>query len=306
MRKLIVSEFITLDGVLQSPGYPDEDPSGGFEAGGWQQRYFDDVLGRAAIEGLAASGGLLLGRRTYEIFAGFWPTAPADDPLAKIINGLPKYVVSTTLQEPLPWANSQVLRGDVAQAVGELKGQDGGDLRVLGSGELVQTLMEQDLVDVYALMIHPLVVGGGKRLFRDGNPGTSLRLVESTTTSTGVLIVSYVPAFRPIADPNIGDELVLRGLVTAHLLQVSGTIGAKLRRSHVMSVHAWLLPRGTARVARGRAGSWAWWRSAAARLTGPDRQSTPMARLCRQAINSALSGQRRTGGAWSGGDIDQG
>jgi dihydrofolate reductase len=145
---------------------------------------------------LAASGGLLLGRRTYEIFAGFWPTAPADDPLAKIINGLPKYVVSTTLQEPLPWANSQVLRGDVAQAVGELKGQDGGDLRVLGSGELVQTLMEQDLVDVYALMIHPLVVGGGKRLFRDGNPGTSLRLVESTTTSTGVLIVCYVPADR--------------------------------------------------------------------------------------------------------------
>lgn len=139
---------------------------------------------------------MLLGRRTYEIFAGFWPTAPADDPLAKIINGLPKYVVSTTLQEPLPWANSQVLRGDVAQAVGELKGQDGGDLRVLGSGELVQTLMEQDLVDVYALMIHPLVVGGGKRLFRDGNPGTSLRLVESTTTSTGVLIVSYVPADR--------------------------------------------------------------------------------------------------------------
>ena len=196
MRKLIVSEFITLDGVLQSPGYPDEDPSGGFEAGGWQQRYFDDVLGRAAIEGLAASGGLLLGRRTYEIFGGFWPTAPADDPLAKIINGLPKYVVSTTLQEPLPWANSQVLRGDVAQAVGELKGQDGGDLRVLGSGELVQTLMEQDLVDVYALMIHPLVVGGGRRLFRDGNPGTSLRLVESTTTSTGVLIVSYVPADR--------------------------------------------------------------------------------------------------------------
>ena len=153
-------------------------------------------MGRAAIEGLAASGGLLLGRRTYEIFAGFWPTAPADDPLAKIINGLPKYVVSTTLQEPLPWANSHLLQGDVAQAVGELKGQDGGDLRVLGSGELVQTLMEQDLVDVYALMIHPLVVGGGKRLFRDGNPGTSLRLVESTTTSTGVLIVSYVPADR--------------------------------------------------------------------------------------------------------------
>jgi dihydrofolate reductase len=196
MRKLIVSEFITLDGVIQSPGYPDEDPSGGFEAGGWQQRYFDDVFGRAVIEGLAASGSLLLGRRTYEIFAGFWPKAPADDPFAKIINGLPKYVVSTTLKEPLPWANSHLLQSDVAQAVGELKGQDGKDLRVIGSGELVQTLMEHDLVDEYALMIHPLVVGGGKRLFRDGNPETSLRLVESTTTSTGVLIVSYVPADR--------------------------------------------------------------------------------------------------------------
>ena len=196
MRKLIVSEFITLDGVIQSPGYPDEDPSGGFEAGGWQQRHFDDVLGRVLIDGLAASGGLLLGRLTYEIFAGHWPNAPADDPLAKIINGLPKYVASTTLKEPLPWENSHLLQGDVAQAVGELKGQDGKDLRVIGSGELVQTLVEQGLVDEYALMIHPLVVGGGKRLFRDGNSGTSLRLVESTTTSTGVLIASYVPADR--------------------------------------------------------------------------------------------------------------
>src|SRR5918994_6503289 len=197
MRKLIVSEFITLDGVSQSPGYPDEDPSGGFEAGGWQQRYFDDVFGRAVIEGLAASGGLLLGRKTYEIFAGHWPKQPADDPFAKIINGLPKYVVSTMLTEP-PWENSHLLQSDVSQAVGELKAQEGKDLRVLGSGELVQTLMEQDLVDEYALMIHPLVVGGGKRLFRDGNPRTSLRLVERTTTSTGVLIVSYVPAGRSV------------------------------------------------------------------------------------------------------------
>jgi dihydrofolate reductase len=196
MRKVIVSEFITLDGVIQSPGYPDEDPSGGFDAGGWQQRYFDDVLGRAVIGGLAESGGLVLGRRTYEIFAGFWPNAPVDDLVAPIINGLPKYVASTTLEEPLPWENSHVLQGDVAQAVGELKGQDGKDLRVIGSGELVQTLMEQELVDEYALMIHPLVVGGGKRLFRDGSRKTSLRLVESTTTSTGVLIVSYVPADR--------------------------------------------------------------------------------------------------------------
>ena len=196
MRKLIVSEFVTLDGVIQSPGYPDEDPSGGFEAGGWQQPYFDEVFGRTIVEGLTTSGGLLLGRRTYEIFAGFWPTAPADDPIAPIMNGLPKYVASTTLKEPLPWENSHLLQGDVPKAVAELKGQDGKDLRVIGSGELVQTLMQHHLVDEYALMIHPLVVGGGKRLFRDGNPKTSLRLVESTPTSTGVLIVSYVPADR--------------------------------------------------------------------------------------------------------------
>jgi dihydrofolate reductase len=196
MRKVIVSEFVTLDGVLQAPGSPDEDRSGGFGAGGWQPRYLDAAVGRAVADGLAAAGGLLLGRRTYELFAGFWPEAPADDPLAALLHGLPKYVASTTLREPLPWANAHLLRGDVGQAVGALKEQDGRDLRVLGSGELVRTLLERDLVDEYALMIHPLVVGGGKRLFRDGTPPASLRLVGSTTTSTGVLLVSYVPAER--------------------------------------------------------------------------------------------------------------
>jgi dihydrofolate reductase len=196
MRKVIVSEFITLDGVIQSPGYPDEDPSGGFDAGGWQQRYFDDVLGQAVMEGLTASGGLLLGRRTYEIFAAFWPTAPADDPVAPTINALPKYAVSTTLAEPLPWENSHVISGDVPAAIGDLKAQDGGDLYVIGSSELVQTLMEQDLVDEFALMIHPLVIGNGKRLFRDGNPQKPLRLLRSTTTGAGVIIASYAPADR--------------------------------------------------------------------------------------------------------------
>lgn len=194
MRKVIVSEFITMDGVIQSPGYADEDRTGGFELGGWQGQYFDDVFGAALMGGLAASGGLLLGRRTYEIFAGHWPTAPADDPLAVIINAVPKYVVSTTLEEPLPWEDSHVLRGDVAKAVAELKEQEGKDLRVIGSGELVQTLMREELVDEYALMIDPLILGTGKRLFPDGTPTAELRLVDSTTTPTGVPITTYVPS----------------------------------------------------------------------------------------------------------------
>jgi dihydrofolate reductase len=196
MREVIVSEFVTVDGVIQSPGYPDEDPSGGFDSGGWQQEYFDEQLGRAVMSGLTAAGGLLLGRRTYEIFAAFWPTAPADDPVGPTMNRLQKYVVSTSLTEPLSWENSHVLRGDLGKNVAELKGQDGGDLFVIGSGELVQALMEEDLVDRYALMIHPLVIGRGKRLFRDGNPKTPLRLVDSSTTSNGVIIATYVPGGR--------------------------------------------------------------------------------------------------------------
>lgn len=196
MRNLIVSEFVTLDGVIQSPGYPDEDPSGGFEAGGWIQPYFDDVFGKALIDGFTSCGGLLLGRRTYDIFAAHWPNAPADDPLAPIINGLQKHVVSTTLDEPLPWTNSHLLRGDVAEGVAALKAQDGGDLRVIGSGKLVQSLIEHDLVDEYALMVHPLVIGRGRRLFPEGSPQMPLRLLESASTTTGVLIASYAPAKR--------------------------------------------------------------------------------------------------------------
>ena len=189
MRKLIVSEFVTLDGVMQAPGGPDEDRSGGFDAGGWQMNYFDDVFGKIVLEGLSDSD-FLLGRRTYEIFAAYWPKAPADDPVAPIMNDAEKHVVSTTLQEPLAWKHSHLLRD--TNGIGELKAQDGKDLRVIGSGELVQSLMQGDLVDEYALMIHPLVVGGGKRLFRDGNPRTPLRLVDSTPTGSGVLIATYV------------------------------------------------------------------------------------------------------------------
>jgi dihydrofolate reductase len=192
--RVIVSEFLTLDGVMQAPGLPDEDRSGGFENGGWWIQYSDEIAGNAIVEAMGATSGLLLGRRTYEIFAGFWPSAPADDPIAPTLNNLPKYVVSATLEEPLSWDNSQLIKGDVAEEVTKLKQEPGNELQVIGSGELVQTLMDHDLVDEYRLMITPLVLGTGKRLFRDGRPRTGLRLVESKTSSTGVLIATYEPA----------------------------------------------------------------------------------------------------------------
>ncbi len=193
MRKLIVSEYLTLDGVMQAPGLPDEDLSGGFEHGGWQVPLMDEEAGSAITEGLTATGGMLLGRVTYEIFAGYWPNAPADDALAQTINSLPKYGVSTTLEEPLPWNNSHLINGDVAKEVTKLKEEPGKDLRVIGSGELVQTLMEHDLVDEYDFMIYGIVLGSGKRLFRDGGPKIHLRLLDGETSKTGVLMVSYEP-----------------------------------------------------------------------------------------------------------------
>jgi dihydrofolate reductase len=196
MRKLIVSEFLTLDGVMQSPGSREEDPSGGFDRGGWQQPYYDEVGGQYVREGLQSAGGLLLGRVTYEIFAGYWPSAPADNSLAEIMNAMTKYVASTTLQEPLGWQNSTLVTGDVPEAVRRLTQEAGKDLLVIGSGQLVQTLIAHDLVDEYRLMIHPLALGKGKRLFRDEIPRTPLRLIESTQTTTGVLLAVYAPADR--------------------------------------------------------------------------------------------------------------
>ena len=192
MRDVIVSEFLTLDGVMQAPGMPDEDRSGGFEHGGWQISLMDEEAGAAVIKGLEATGALLLGRVTYEIFAGYWPTAPDDDPIAQTINGLPKYVASTTLQEPLPWAKSHVIT-DVARDVARLKEEDGGVIRVIGSGQLVQALMEHDLVDRFELMIYGIVLGTGKRLFKEGSPRRSLRLVEGRASKTGVLMATYEP-----------------------------------------------------------------------------------------------------------------
>jgi dihydrofolate reductase len=194
MSKLVVNTNLTLDGVMQAPSDHDEDRRGGFEHGGWAPPYFDQVMADVAAEGIAKGGALLFGRRTYEQFASFWSTQPEDNPFAAVLNERQKYVASTTLQEPLPWRNSTLLEGDATEAVAKLKEQPGKDLVVLGSGELVQSLMEHDLVDEYVLLIHPLVLGSGRRLFTDGGASAALRLVDTKTTTTGVLIATYQPA----------------------------------------------------------------------------------------------------------------
>jgi len=165
----------------------------GSSTGGWQLPYFDEVFGKAVMDAMSASGGFLLGRRTYEIFAAYWPSAPEDE-LAARMNSIPKFVASTTLEEPLEWSNSTLIKGGVEVGVAKLKEEPGKDLLVIGSGELVQTLMQHDLIDKYQLMVHPLVLGSGKRLFREGSPRTALRLVDTKTTATGVLILTYQPA----------------------------------------------------------------------------------------------------------------
>jgi dihydrofolate reductase len=195
MRKLIADEWMTLDGVIQAPGQADEDPTGGFQHGGWHVGYFDDLAQRWVVDSVVNAGGFVLGRRTYEIFAAHWPNASEEEQvLAEPLNTKPKYVASRTLTEPLAWQHSTVLQGDVAQAVAALKQEDGEDLHLIGSSELVQTLVEHDLVDEFRVMIDPVVVGGGKRLFRDDGVRRALRLVDSRVTSTGVIIATYAPA----------------------------------------------------------------------------------------------------------------
>jgi len=194
MGKLTVFNSLTLDGVMHAPGRPDEDLRGGFQYGGWAARYADPVTASLAGEGSSKGGALLFGRRTYEDFYKVWPSAPQPNPFTDILNNSQKYVASRTLREPLPWMNSALLKGDVAQAVARLKEEPDMDLMVLGSGELVQTLMQHHLVDQYTLLIHPLVLGSGRRLFNDGGAYASLRLVDVKTTTTGVLIATYEPA----------------------------------------------------------------------------------------------------------------
>jgi dihydrofolate reductase len=187
----VVINHLTLDGVMQSPGRPDEDTRGGFEMGGWAGPNIDEVVNAAVGARVPQSRGLVLGRRSYEDMLAYWNTQ--DSPFRAMLNDAPKYVASRTLREPLPWPNSTLLGDDVAGAVAQLKEEPGGDLNVMGSGQLLQTLMRHDLVDEYLLLIHPLVLGTGLRLFEDGGPPASLHLVDSEVSTTGVLIATYHP-----------------------------------------------------------------------------------------------------------------
>lgn len=196
MRKVIVNEFLSLDGVAQAPGGADEDPSGGFAHGGWHLRYMQDELARRwVLESIVEAGGFLLGRRTYEIFAAYWPNAPEQEQvIAEPLNAKPKYVASRTLSEPLAWHNSTLLKGDLAAAVAALKQADGADLQVIGSTVLVRTLLEHGLVDQLRLVIDPVVLGGGKRVFADDGKLRPFRLVDGRVASTGAILATYAAA----------------------------------------------------------------------------------------------------------------
>ena len=193
MRRLIVNEFVSMDGVAQAPGGQEEDPSGGFAHGGWHMRFTQDERAREwVMKYVAEMGGIVLGRRTYEIFAGYWPNASGEESvIAEPLNRLPKYVASTTLTEPLAWNNSSLLRPDVATALRALKREDGGDLHVIGSAQLVRSLLSEDLVDELRLMIDPLVLGGGKRIFPEDGELRRFRLAEHEFTDDGALLTTY-------------------------------------------------------------------------------------------------------------------
>ncbi len=192
MRKLIVIEFVTLDGVMQGLGSPDEDRDGGFEHGGWAAPYGDEIQQAAALEGMQTTSAYLFGRRTYDKMLDFWPQQPDSNPMAAHLNATPKYVATRTLaSEQLTWTNSHVLDGDLAPAVGRVKADGAGTIGVLGSGALVQQLVACDLVDGYHLFLHPLLLGTGKRLFREMDHPRRLRLSGVEPTSTGVVMLSY-------------------------------------------------------------------------------------------------------------------
>jgi dihydrofolate reductase len=195
--KLTATTFVSVDGVGQGPGGPEEDRSNGFERGGWLVPHFDEDTGRFMDEVFRRVDAFLLGRRTYEIFAGAWPkSTDPDDPIADALNTLPKHVVSTTLKDP-EWANSSVVEGDVADAVRALKGQPGRELQVHGSLTLVRWLLENDLLDELNLLVFPVVVGAGMRLFPDQGAAHALRLKEARTTGSGTTIQVYETAGRP-------------------------------------------------------------------------------------------------------------
>jgi dihydrofolate reductase len=191
--KLTLQTFLTLDGVLQAPGGPDEDRDGAFQHGGWSFPYGDDDFGAAIVRWFDQADAFLLGRRTYQIFSSFWPkvTDPGD-PIAAKLNALPKFVASNTL-DSLDWHGSTLLGSDVVSEVAKLKEQPGNELQVHGSGDLAHTLIEHDLIDEYRLFYFPVHLGSGKKLFRDGARSAALKLVSSSTTSSGVIISTYRP-----------------------------------------------------------------------------------------------------------------
>lgn len=195
MGRLVIDQFMTLDGVVQAPGMPEEDPSGGFRHGGWQVPYFDEESGAAMGEEMQRSEALLLGRKTYDIFAGYWPKAPADDPFAKKLNAMPKYVASRTL-ERADWENTTLLGPDLRREVERIKARHG-EVHVIGSGDLVRSLLRERLVDRLSLWVYPLVLGTGKRLFGEGTAPSALKLVRSRTFRNGSLFLEYEPSGEP-------------------------------------------------------------------------------------------------------------
>ena len=187
MRKVIASEFMSLDGIMEAPDQ-------------WHFQFFDEAAGKYKFDELFASDALLLGRVTYEGFAAAWPSMTDEEGFADRMNNLPKYVVSTTLEEPLEWNNSTLIEWNVAEEVSRLKQQPGQDILIYGSGDLVNALMGQDLIDEYRLMVHPVVVGTGKRLFREGSDTKALSLVETKTFGAGVVVLTYQPAGKEVEE----------------------------------------------------------------------------------------------------------
>jgi dihydrofolate reductase len=196
MGKLIVTEFMTLDGVAQAPGGPEEDPDGGFAHGGWQAPVSDPEAGEVMFEQARSMDALLLGRRTYEIFADYWPQAPAEIPFTALLNDAPKYVASRTLGEPLAWQGSTLLEGDVAESVAAVKERHD-EVHVIGSLDLLQSLLRAGLVDRLDLWMYPVLLGTGKKVFAGGTVPTTLHLTESITYPRGALQLSYEPVGVP-------------------------------------------------------------------------------------------------------------
>lgn len=199
MRKLVAGTFLTLDGIMQAPGGPGEDPSGGFTHEGWSVPYFDDIMGQAMGEWMEKAGGFLLGRKTYEIFAEHWPKVTGD-PMAEKLNNDPKYVASRTLKR-VTWKNASLIQGDLADAVRKLKSESGGELQIHGSGGLINSLLPHNLIDEFRLWICPIVLGSGKRLFGEGAVPAGLELVETRKATTGAVLHVY----RYLGKPSYGS-----------------------------------------------------------------------------------------------------